>query len=325
MNSFEFNKIAGGVLLAALVTLGLGTLAEIVFHPDELEEQAYKVAGLESGGGEAAGAAEAAPEVSVIALLATGDIGAMASAGEGAARACAACHTFDNGGANRVGPNLWGIVGANIGHLDNFSYSSALQEKEGTWTYEALDGFLANPRGWAPGTKMSYAGMKKPEDRAEMIAYLRSLSDSPQPLPEAPAEAAQATPAESAPQQAAEAPAQAAAPAADIAALVASADAAAGEKSVRICSACHTFNEGGQNRVGPNLWGVVGAQVAHHEGYKYSDAMQSFGGEWTLERLADYLRHPRDTVPGTKMAFAGIKKDEELYNILAYLKTLGGK
>ena len=100
-------------------------------------------------------------------------------------RNCTACHTFNEGGANRVGPNLWDIVGRPIAAGDGFNYSGALAERsEETWSYENLDAFLANPRGWAPGTKMAYAGLRSANDRAELIAYMRGLSGDPAPLPE---------------------------------------------------------------------------------------------------------------------------------------------
>jgi cytochrome c len=100
------------------------------------------------------------------------------------AKKCAACHNFEDGAPNKIGPNLWGVVGRDIAALPDFSYSSALSEKEGDWSYEALSEFVASPKGWAPGTKMTFAGLKKPQDRADLILYLRSLSGSPEPLPE---------------------------------------------------------------------------------------------------------------------------------------------
>ena len=98
---------------------------------------------------------------------------------------CTACHTFDEGGANKVGPNLWNVVGRPIASAGSYKYSDGLQEKSGdSWSYENLDGYLHKPKDWAPGTKMSFAGLKKVKERADLIVYLRSLSDSPAPLPE---------------------------------------------------------------------------------------------------------------------------------------------
>ncbi len=117
---------------------------------------------------------------SIAELLVVADAGS----GEGLSRACAACHSFDNGGANKIGPNLWGTVDRQMASAPGFNYSSALEDRGGSWTYEELEGFLAAPRDWVPGTSMSYSGMRKPEDRADLIAWLRSLSDEPAALPQ---------------------------------------------------------------------------------------------------------------------------------------------
>jgi cytochrome c len=104
------------------------------------------------------------------------------AAGEARFRQCAACHTVDQGGQNRVGPNLWDVFGADIGHHDGFNYSDALLALEGIWTVDKLDAYLEDPRAAAPGNRMAFAGLRSPEDRAAMIAYLRSLSDDPRPV-----------------------------------------------------------------------------------------------------------------------------------------------
>ena len=109
--------------------------------------------------------------------------GAAVQAGAKSARICKACHNFEEGGAAKIGPPLWGVVGRDIASVEDFKYSEALTEKEGDWSYENLDAFLTQPKEWAPGTKMAFAGIKKPEDRANVILYLRSLSENPAPLP----------------------------------------------------------------------------------------------------------------------------------------------
>jgi len=113
------------------------------------------------------------------ALLAAADIGA----GEKVFKKCASCHSADKGGKNKVGPNLWDIVGNAKAGKEGYKYSGALKGLGGEWTYDDLDGFLANPRGFAKGTKMSFSGVTKDGQRAALIAYLRSLSDQPKPLP----------------------------------------------------------------------------------------------------------------------------------------------
>ncbi len=178
--SMEWNKIFGAVLLAGLVAMLAGFAAEVLVHPKSLEKPAYVVA-MPDGAAQApkAGAAPSGP-AEIGPLLAKAD----ADAGKAATKACAACHSFDKGGAAKVGPNLYGIVGAAHGHMEGFAYSDAIKGKAGPWNYDELNHFLYDPKGYAPGTKMSFAGVKKDQERANIIAYLRSLSDNPAPLPQ---------------------------------------------------------------------------------------------------------------------------------------------
>lgn len=158
-----------------------GFTAELLYHPKMLEENVYVVA---ASGDEGAGAAEvaAAPALEPIGpLLAEADV----ANGQKVAKKCTACHSFDDGGPNKVGPNLYDIVDRPIGGHGGFAYSDALSGMaDSAWDYESLNEFLLKPKTWAPGTKMSFAGLKKTGDRADLIAYLRSLSGSPAPLPE---------------------------------------------------------------------------------------------------------------------------------------------
>ncbi len=176
----DFNKIFMAVLMAVLIAMLAGFIANKLVHPTMLAENVYQVDVPEA----AAAAEEAAPEETgpepIAPLLASAD----PAAGQKLSRACAACHTFEQGGANRVGPNLWNIVNASHAHIEGFAYSDAMKAlSDKPWDYEALNAFLANPKAAIPGTKMNYAGMRKPEDRAALIAWLRTLSDNPAPLP----------------------------------------------------------------------------------------------------------------------------------------------
>jgi cytochrome c len=180
MDSFEFNKIAGAVLGTALVVFGLNQLSGIIYHAETPEKQGFAVEVAAAEGGGEAPAEEQAPAVSLGTLLASAD----AAKGQTAFKACAACHDVTNGGPNKVGPNLWGIVGRNHGIHEGFAYSNAMAAlKDKPWSYEALNEFIANPKQAVPGTKMAYGGLKKEQDRANLLAYLATLSDSPVPFP----------------------------------------------------------------------------------------------------------------------------------------------
>jgi len=224
--------------------------------------------------------------------------------------------------------------------MEGYAYFAALKAKEGPWTFAELNEWLKKPSAYAPGTKMSYAGISDPKKRADVIDYLHTLAKDPMPLPEAPAAKQASAPAAAAP--AAAAPNSAAAPAAvaastataapapacgsDIVALLASADADAGKAATAKlgCMACHSFNEGGKAGLGPNLYGVVGAPHGHMEGYAYSAALKGKEGPWTYAELDKWLLKPSAYAPRTKMSFAGIGSSKVRADVIAYLRTLSG-
>ena len=180
MDSFEINKILGAILGTCLVVLVTSFSAGAIFSPVMPEKPGYEIAvkeAPEAGGKEAA----AAPSEPIEKLLQTASV----EKGAASAKKCAACHSFDKGGPNRVGPNLYGIVGDKRGEGRGFNFSAAMKAKGGSWSFDDLNQFIANPKGFVPGTAMGFAGIPKDSERADVIDYLHTLADSPVPLPTA--------------------------------------------------------------------------------------------------------------------------------------------
>ncbi len=294
--SDRFNTIAGWTLFSAIVAVGLSSVSGHYFRADKHNRPEKMGFAIEGVAEEGAGGAGAEP---FEALLAKADV----AKGEASFKKCMACHTGNQGGANGIGPNLYGVLGEAVAAgRGGFAFSDALKAKGGKWDWATMNAWLTSPKTFANGTKMSFAGLSDGQERANVMAYLNSLGSN-LPLPAVPAAAA--------------APAAGGAAAAAIVG-----DAAKGEQSAKKCAACHTFNAGGANGIGPNLAGVYGEAVASGRGgFAFSDPLKAKGGKWDDATLDAWLKNPKTFAAGTKMTFAGIADDQERANVIAYLKT----
>lgn len=179
MDSFELNKIAGAVLGTLMFVMGIGIISGILFTQKKPAVPGYALPGEVA----VVAPVAAGPAVPLPELLAKAD----PAKGENSAKKCLSCHSFEKGGPNKVGPNMWNIVARAKGSIAGVAYSAALKEraaKKEAWGYAELYAFIENPRKYLPGTSMAFAGISKSEERGDLLAYMRTLSDSPQPLPQ---------------------------------------------------------------------------------------------------------------------------------------------
>ena len=181
MDSFEINKIIAAILLTALIIIGIGKFADILFHVDKPVESAYKVEGLEVVTSSTSSSSEAKEEVkiNINELLALGDM----AHGEKVFKKCSACHMIVSDGKNMIGPNLWGVIGRTAGSVNDYKYSKAMVAYGKEWTFEEMNAYLIKPQAYIKGTKMAFAGLRKEKDRAAVILYVNSKSNNPIQLP----------------------------------------------------------------------------------------------------------------------------------------------
>ena len=180
MDSFEINKIIAAILLTALIVIGIGKFADVLFHVDKPKETAYKIEGLEtSTTSKAVSETKIQEKVDIKQLLAMGDL----AHGEKVFKKCSACHMIATDGKNMIGPNLWSVIGRKAGAIGDYKYSKAMVAYGKEWTFEEMNSYLIKPQAYIKGTKMAFAGLRKEKDRASVILFMNSKSSSPKPLP----------------------------------------------------------------------------------------------------------------------------------------------
>ena len=179
MDSFELNKIIAAILMVALLVIGLGKVADGVFHVEKPKNPGYQVEIESQLTSITSQASEVEEKIDIATIMALGDV----TSGEKIFKKCVACHSINKGGKNKIGPALYNVVGRTVGGLNDYKYSKALASYGKEWTFEELNGFLQKPASYLKGTKMSYAGLRKEKDRASIIKYLNKNSDIPKPLP----------------------------------------------------------------------------------------------------------------------------------------------
>jgi cytochrome c len=181
MDSFELNKIIGAILLTALIVIGINKLSDAIFYVEKPKQSAYKIEGVESTSTSSQKTVEVKEvvQLNIVEILAMGDL----THGEKVFKKCSACHIIAKGGKNKIGPALYGIVGKASAVSEGYSYSKALKAHGKNWSFEELNAYLLKPQAHIKGTKMAFAGLRKVKDRASVILYLNSQSDSPLPKP----------------------------------------------------------------------------------------------------------------------------------------------
>lgn len=220
--------------------------------------------------------------LSASAALAAGDI----AKGKKLAKKCTACHTLKEGGKNRLGPNLYGILNKPAAQVEGYKYSKAMKSSGIVWDDHTFTDFITKPKKVVKGTKMSFPGFKKAGQRADLLAYFKTLGGE------------------------------------EGDAGVSGSIEAGIKVAARTCTVCHSFEKGGKVVYGPNLFDIYGKPAAAIEGYNYSQALKDSGLIWDDKNLAEFVSNPEQFVKGTKARFPGLKTAKDKADILAYIKSL---
>jgi len=220
-----------------------------------------------------------------ILVMASGAIAGDVSKGKKLAKKCKACHSLKENGKNRLGPTLFNILDRKAGIVKGYKYSKAMQESGIIWDEATFNDFVTKPKKVLKGTKMSFPGVKKATQRADLLAYFQTLRSKP-------------------------------------AGKMAMGNALDGKKvAAKHCDVCHTFEKGGKMVFGPNLFDIVGKPAGAIKGYKYSAALKNSGLTWTDKNLVGFLANPEQFLKGTKARFPGLKTAKQKADILSYMKT----
>ena len=173
------NKIVASIILAIILVLGINKIADIIFYVEKPEKSAYQVANISATAtAETTSESSSSESGEIMALLASASV----ADGKKIFKKCAACHSITKGGANKIGPALWGVLGRQAGLVSDYKYSKAMTSHGKAWSFEEMDGFLTKPKDWIKGTKMSFVGLKKETERAAVILYMNNNTDNPLPL-----------------------------------------------------------------------------------------------------------------------------------------------
>lgn len=207
---------------------------------------------------------------------------------------CQNCHTIDEGGYHRAGPNLYGVLGRKIASLPDFDYSPALKEYGGVWTTEALDSFIERPGHVAVGTDMTFRGIRNKGDRQALTYFLALQGKGTVNIEVTDT----------------------------LLAVLGEGDAARGKRLFRPCRTCHSFKKGASHKVGPNLYGIVGREIASAPGFGYSEQLIRHKGTWTPEHLNSFIFEEKKFTQGTHLAFRPLTELSDRADLIAWLRTL---